>query len=131
MRPIFYALPSDDQLHHLAEPQPKVQHLYTRSPSARKQKRVNEIVAAYDRHNAAIDRLRKKHGIDEANQRSDDLNVACCRLVEEIDASTPVTFEGFRAKAKVLVNWLSLNGPGDNEDGPSSAGALVRQLAAG
>ncbi|MCP3476144.1 hypothetical protein NLM33_38630 [Bradyrhizobium sp. CCGUVB1N3] len=100
MRPIFYALPSDDQLHHLAEPQPKVQHLYTRSASARKQKRVNEIVAAYDRHNAAIDRLRKKHGIDEANQRSDDLNVACCRLVEEIDASMPVTFEGFRARQR-------------------------------
>jgi hypothetical protein len=64
----FFALPEDDQLKEYDRPKPHVQHLVSKTPSKRKQNRVNKLIAALDEYTAACIALEKQLGLPEAEQ---------------------------------------------------------------
>jgi len=70
------------------------------------QARADELLAAYDRYNANDENLRKELRLEEAQQITGDLCEKIDILFDQIKEIEPVTLEGFRAKTKVLVEWL-------------------------
>jgi hypothetical protein len=116
--PTFFALPEDDQLLQFGAPHPSAQHLFSKTPSARKQNRINKLLLALDEHTAACDALKAELGCDEVSDAVDRLYDPIAELVERMEAIEAATVAGLQAKAKVLLcwNWDDADGGTENED---------------
>jgi hypothetical protein len=107
----FWALPEDDQLKEYDRPKPHVQHLFSKTPSKRKQNRVNKLIAALDEYTAAVLALEKQLGVPEAEQFEEELYVPILEIVDRMEAIEPQALQGFQAKAMLLLKWYWADRP--------------------
>jgi hypothetical protein len=101
----FDALPEGDQLLEYGAPKPHVQHLFSKTPSPHKQKRIDELAACLDEHTAACDALKLELGCHEAADLLEKLVGPIWDIVERMDEIEPTTVAGLQAKAKMLLCW--------------------------
>jgi hypothetical protein len=124
----FFALPEADQLRHLGAPKPHVQHLFSKTPSARKQNRINKLIAALDEYTAACDALKVELGMAEADDVLEKLWDPIGEIVEHMKAIEPTTVQGLQAKAKMLLLWYWQDDD-DTDDQDPIAVEIVKALA--
>jgi hypothetical protein len=102
---------ADDQLKEYDGPKPHVQHLFSKTPSKRKQNRVNKLIAALDEYTAACIALEKQLGLPEAEQFEEALYAPILEIVDRMEAIEPQAIQGFQAKAMLLLKWYWADRP--------------------
>jgi hypothetical protein len=89
------------------QPPAQQRHLWEKQFHPGKQARADEILRAYDRHDAEVERVRVELGLDVAETRENELYDQLVRLERKIEKMRAVTIDGIRAKANVVghVCW--------------------------
>jgi hypothetical protein len=81
-----------------------LKHLLLESPIERGQQRLDEIVAAFDRHETHLKAFRDEMGLDTAEAYADELFNQLRDIEDRIETTRATTLDGLRAKAKVIAH---------------------------
>ncbi|MVT52514.1 hypothetical protein GPL17_18700 [Bradyrhizobium yuanmingense] len=90
-----------------ARPKAEYVHLFTSHPDERRQKRLDEAVAALDVYTAQVDSIQSQIGFREVEDRLNDIYFNQVLPLQELVIKTPArTAAGVRAKARMAVEWF-------------------------
>lgn len=90
-----------------ARPKPEYVHLFTSRPDERRQKRLDEAVAALDIYTAEVDSIKAQIGFHDIEGRLNDIYFNQVVPLQELVIKTPArTLAGVRAKARMAVEWF-------------------------
>jgi hypothetical protein len=116
----------------MARPKDEFLPLFESEPDDRKQRRLNEALAAMDEDDTKCEALKAQLGFHEIENHLNDIYfnqvLSAQRIVIDTEAQTAA---GLRAKASVLVEWFFEDSDRDSDYEPTEYEKLVSDVVLG